>query len=67
MNKYKVTIKSLYWYDEEYEVLAESEDNITEDNILSGELISSEMDGLDQINSIDKIELIEENVEEDED
>ena len=67
MNKYKVIIQSLYWFDEEYEVLAESEEDIDESAVLNGELISSDINGLDQINSIDSIELIEENIEDNED
>lgn len=62
MNKYEVNVQTLYWYSEVYLVEAESEEDIDEDLILSSELQSSELDSLDQINSIDKITLVEENI-----
>ena len=66
MNKYKVAVQTLYWYSEVYLVEAESEEDINEELILDeGELIDSEMDALDQINSIDSIELIQDNEYED--
>ena len=62
MNKYKVNVQTLYWYSEVYLVEAESEEDIDEDLILSSELQSSVLDSLDEINSIDKITLVEENI-----
>lgn len=62
MNKYEVNVQTLYWYSEVYLVEAESKEDIDEDLILSSELQSSELDSLDQINSIDKITLVEENI-----
>lgn len=62
MNKYEVNVQTLYWYSEVYLVEAESEEDIDEDLILSSELQSSVLDSLDEINSIDKITLVEENI-----
>lgn len=62
MNKYEVNVQTLYWYSEVYLVEAESEEDIDEDLILSSDLQSSVLDSLDEINSIDKITLVEENI-----
>lgn len=59
MNKYLVKCKVLYWYDNTYIIEAESENDITDEVIEDGDLIDSEVDALDQINSIDSIELLE--------
>lgn len=59
MNKYLVKCKVLYWYDNTYIVEAESEDDITDEVIEDGDLIDSEIDALDQINTIESIELME--------
>ena len=63
MNKYKVNVQTLYWYSEVYLVEAESKEDIDEDLILSSDGPHiSELDSLDQINSIDRITLVEENI-----
>lgn len=64
--KYKVNCQVLYWYTNTYIVEAESEEDINEGLILDeGELMDSEIDALDQINSIDSIEPIQDSEYED--
>lgn len=60
MPKFRVICKTLYWCDEVYTVEAESEDNITEDLLLSeGNLLISEQDVLDHLDITDINEIIE--------
>lgn len=64
MNKYEVNVQTLYWFNEVYLVEAESEEDIDEDLILSSDGIQSSVldSSLGEINSIDKITLVEENI-----
>ena len=66
MKRYRVKCKCLYWYDDIYEVEAESKEDIDDDLLVSeGECIESMIDALDQINSIDSIEEIEDDEDSD--
>ena len=56
MKKFKVSCKVLYWFDEIRLVEAESEDDIDDIAIISGEVVASDLDTLDQINEINNIE-----------